>query len=246
MREENMEVVLQHVSMIPGVMGCFMCNGTGHPLARSFPATCDAEVLKRVSAILPEIAETLHGQTDGAKLVDLNYDFGRVIVKQLPEGFLALVCTQTINLQILSIQLNIAQNKISNLMLNRQPQPVPPPLLSDTLRKEGNGVLLAIDSMTVSAKIKWNQMEESVAISSKLSLELQRLLNIGPFKKIKLTNKIAGSSKAFGFITFERDNSQLFDDKVVLTLAAAEAMKAKPGDEITAEPVSGGGFFSWK
>ena len=82
-----MEVVLQHVSMMPGVMGCFMCNSAGRPLARSFPATCDAAVLKRTSAILPEIAETLHGQTDGAKLVDLNYDVGRIIVKQLPEGF---------------------------------------------------------------------------------------------------------------------------------------------------------------
>jgi len=241
-----MEVVLQHVSMMPGVMGCFMCNSAGRPLARSFPATCDAAVLKRTSAILPEIAETLHGQTDGAKLVDLNYDVGRIIVKQLPEGFLALVCTQTINLQILSISLNIAQNKISTLIRSRQLQPVPAPLSNDMLRKGSNGVILTIDSMNVSAKIKWNQMEENVAISGKLALELQRVLNIGPFKKIKLTNKGAGSSKSFGFITFERDNSQLFDDKIVLTLAAAEALKAKPGDEITAEPISGGGFFSWK
>lgn len=239
-----MEVILQHVSMIPGVLGCFICNGTGRPLARSFPTTCDAAVVKRISAILPEIAESLHGQTDGAKLVDLNYDVGRIIVKQLPEGFLALLCSQTINLQILSISLNIAQNKISSLMHNRQLQPVPTPLTND-LRKESNGVILTIDSMNVSAKIKWNQMEENVAISSKLALELQRILNVGPFKKIKLANMSAGSSKSFGFITFERDNNQLFDDKIVLTLAATEALKAKPGDEITAEPITGG-LFSWK
>lgn len=240
-----MEVVLQNVSMIPGVLGCFMCNEAGRPLVKSVPATFDPALLKRIAAILPEIADALHRQADTAKLVDLRYDAGRILAKQLPEGFLALLCTDAINLQILSIHLNIAQNKIRELQRSRQFKPDLAPTAGPLLRKDGNGVILTVDSMNVSTKIKWNQMEENVAISTKLASELQLICNVGPFKKIKLTKKGAGYSKSFSLITFERDSNQMFDDKIVLTLAATKALKAKPGDEIAAEPVTGG-FFSWK
>jgi predicted regulator of Ras-like GTPase activity (Roadblock/LC7/MglB family) len=245
-----MEVVLQQISMTPGVLGCFICNGEGRPLARSFPATFDPEILKRAAALLPEIAGALHGQTDNTTLVDLRYDVGRILIKKLPEGFLALLCSQSINVQFLSISLNVAQNKISSLGRIRQPQPdlepvtIQQPVTVQQLHKVGNIVILAIDSMNVSAKIKWNQMEENVAISTNLAQELQLMFNIGPFKKIKLVNKSSGSSKTLALITFERDGNQIFDDKLVLTLAAAEALKAKPGDEIAAEPIQGG-FFRW-
>jgi hypothetical protein len=112
------------------------------------------------------------------------------------------------------------------------------------LRKEGKGVILTVDSMKISAGLKWNQMEENIAISTTLAREIQIVLKTGTFKKIKLSNKSAGCSKTFTVITFERDNNQQPDDKIVLTLAAAEALKAKPGDEVTAEP-STGGLFGW-
>lgn len=255
-----MEVVLKHISMIPGVTGCFMCNKDGIPLAKAFPPTFDPAVLKRSAEILlPKIADGLQKQTDGSKLVDLRLDVGRIIVKQISNGFLALLCTDTVDLQVLTISLNIARNRINNLMLSRQSQPpiqdseprafiraeqpTLTPMSDHRLRKDGKGVILTIDSMNVSSKIRWNQMEEVIAISKKLTLEIQSMFNVGPFKKMKLANKSAGCSKTFSVITFERDNDQLFDDKIVLTLASTESMKTKPGDEITAEPVTGGGFF---
>jgi predicted regulator of Ras-like GTPase activity (Roadblock/LC7/MglB family) len=256
-----MEVVLQQISMIPGVMGCFICNGHGHPLARSFPSTFDSAILKRTTPILIKIAEDLQMQTSSANLFDQNYDVGRIIVKQIQEGFLAILCTNSVNMQILTISLNVAQNKIKNLMLTGQFLPAPhisesptisqseplalAPKKDDRLRIDSDGVILTIDSMKVSTSIKWDQMEENIAVSKKLALEIQSLFNTGPSKKFKLANRVAGCSKTFSVRTFERDNDKLFDDKIVLTLAAAEALKAKPGDEITVEPVSGGGFFRW-
>ena len=239
-----MEVILQQINMVPGVIGCFMCSANGQPLARSLPAAFDSAFLKRSAVILAEIADGLQKQTDGHRLVDVDYDIGRFIVKQIPEGFLAIVCKETTNAQLLAIYLNVAQNKISNLKRDRQSGPALAPNPDLQLRKDNKGVILTVDSMNVSAKIKWNQMEESIAISNELALEIQRMFNIAPFKKVKLVNRAAGCSKTISLITFKRDNEQLSDDKIVLTLAAAEALKAKPGDEITAEPVSGGGFFS--
>ena len=239
-----METILQQISMVPGVIGCFICNKSGQPLARSFPAAFDTAILKRSAVILEEIADVLQKQSGDARLVDLSYDAGRFIVKQLPDGFLATVCTATIKVPLLAIYLNVAQNKITDLNHNRQAQPARKPVSDRQLRKNNNGVILTIDSMNVSAKIKWNQMEENTAISNKLALDIQHTFNIGPFKKIKLTNK-SGGSKSFSFITFKRDEDQSFDDRIALTLAATEAMKAKPGDEVTAEPITGGGYFSW-
>jgi len=254
-----MESVLKHINMVPGVIGSFMCNHDGQPLARSFPPTTDPSYLERASAILGEIAEGLQGQAFGPQLIDRNFDVGRVIVKQIPEGFLVIFCTNSINVQLLAISLNVAQNSITKLMQRRQSQPShqdPEPQtlpyekpaqvqLSDRqLRKDGKGVILTIDSMKMSTNLKWNQMEENIAISSKLALEIKNTLQSGQFKKIKLSNKVTGKSKSFSVITFERDDSQLFDDKIVLTLAAAEILQTKPGDEIIAEPVTGG-FFGW-
>ena len=256
-----MELVLQHIGMVPGVIGCFMCNEDGQPMARSIPATFDQPTLKRTTEILTEIAAGIQKQPAGAKLVDLSYDIGRIIVKQIPEGFLAVLCTPSINVQLLAISLNVAQNRIHNLIHNTQPQPaiqspvpqtlapsvqqIVTPVAESRLRTDGKGVVLSVDSMNVSAKIKWDQMEENSAISSKLALDIQRMLSTGPFKKIKLFNKAAECSKTFSVITFERSSDQLSDDRIVLTLAAAEALQAKPGDEITLEPITGGGFFSW-
>lgn len=238
-----MEAILQQIAMVPGVVGCFICNANGQPLAQSLSAVFNAALLKRSAEILAEIADDLQKQPDGQKLLDVSYDIGRFIIKQIPDGFLAIACKETTNAQLLAIYLNVAQNKISTLK-HIKPGLSLTPTADIQLRKEDKGVILTVDSMNVSAKIKWNQMEESIAISTELALEIQRVFNIAPFKKARLVNKGAGCSRTFSLITFKRDNGQLPDDRVVLTLAAAEALKAKPGDEITVEPVSGGGFFS--
>lgn len=255
-----MEAILKHISMVPGVIGSCMCDHDGHMRARSFPAELDPSLLQKTSDILTDIAAGLHEQNIGTQLVEHHSDVGRIIVKQIPEGFLAIFCTDTINVQLLAIALNVAQSSITKLTQKNQArltavEPPPPAIAPEQpvpvvqapirqLRKDDKGVILTIDSMKISAGLKWNQMEENIAISTALAREIQKVLKTGTFKKIKLSNKTAGCSKSFTVTTFERDNSQLPDDKIVLTLAAAEALKAKPGDEITAEP-STGGLFGW-
>lgn len=255
-----MEAILNHISMVPGVIVSCLCGHDGHVRARSFSVEFDPSFLQTNAAILTDIAAGLCGQNFGTQLVEHHTDVGRIIVKQIPEGFLAIFCSEKINVQLLAISLNVTQSSITKLLQKQQTQmtaPGPPPLTVTLeqpvpgqqaslrqLRRDGKGVILTIDSMKISAGLKWNQMEENIAISTALASEIQNLLKTGTFKKIKLSNKSAGCSRSFSVATFERDTGQLPDDRIVLTLAAAEALKAKPGDEITAEP-STGGLFGW-
>jgi len=45
-------------------------------------------------------------------------------------------------------------------------------------------------------------------------------------------------------IQHDRDHS--YDGKVLVTLALAELLKVKEGDQIRAEVVVGGGYFGWE
>ena len=123
-----------------------------------------------------------------------------------------------------------------------QPIASVPPMQTLELRKEGKGVELVVDSLKASSKIQWDQMKENVAVSQVLAQELCKLFGTDSLKKIKLIDKTTERSKVFHLIIYDREDGQTSDNKIALTLAASEALRAKPGDVIIAE-AAGGGLF---
>jgi len=253
-----MDKVLQQVNLVPGVVGCLVCNSKGEILANAFPPIFDTDILLNASSLSVDFVSGLSDYTNDVNMIDLHCSEGRIILKNMPKGFLLLLCAGAFNMQMLNIALNVAAGKLKAVFTADPPAPLPasrpaatqaaPPKVSDgTLQRDGKGFILTVDSLAASAKIPWDQMQEGVAFSKKLSEQICGLLGIDAIKKVKLTNKTTGTSKTFNNVRIiEGDNGQMFDDSITITLAAAEAVKVKPGDELVAEINVGGGLFGLK
>jgi predicted regulator of Ras-like GTPase activity (Roadblock/LC7/MglB family) len=248
-----METVLKQINSVPGIIGSMVCKDGGELLANAFPPLFEEETLRGAASILEEREAGFGGVAGEVGLLTFGYSDGRIVIKTLQDGYLFLLCTKSINLQLLNISLEVAARKLDKLLAGLEAvtgmagggakhhaaQGAP-----GKLRRKGTGVILTVDGMNTSANIPWNQMKEHVAIGSGLAVQLYSMFRTDSLRKLKLFHRESGRIKVFAARTFERDQALPLDDRIVLTLAAAEALMIKPGDEFIVEPAAGGGFFS--
>lgn len=131
-----MKTMLQSLNAVPGVIGGFISNNNGGVLAHSFSSNYDLATLQEISSELGDHHIGLHEATGGITLLDLRYERFRVIVKSFPDHFLLVLCNQNINLQLLSLSMNVAIRKIEKILsytpnilpLVVEPDPSPQPL----------------------------------------------------------------------------------------------------------------------
>jgi len=248
-----MEVVLEQINKIQGVYGSLLCNVDGKLLCRALSTAHDNKTLQEATDLIADSLIGINEATGGVSLLDLRFSNNRIIVKPLLGGYLVLICEQKLNLQLFNMSLSVAQKKIEKAIQESRdspasvrptaPSPVAPQSsITQELRRDGKGVILTVDSMTASSKIQWDQMKEEAAISELLAQHLTKMSIPAPIKKLKLTNKATNKSKIFSIRLSKSEPGQLLGDKIVLTLAASEALEARPGDAIVVEPVAGGVF----
>jgi predicted regulator of Ras-like GTPase activity (Roadblock/LC7/MglB family) len=249
-----MDKVLQQINLVHGVIGCLVCNNEGEVLANAFPPIFDTHVLQNAASLSIDSVAGVSEFSGGVDLIDLHCSDGRILIKNMPKGCLLLLCVGTLNMQMLNISLNVAVNKLNASLASDSLTPLSPACANadqlasskstnGSLQRDGKGFILTVDSLAATAKLPWDQMQEGVAISKKLSEQICGTLEIDAIKKMKLTNKTTKTSKSFNNIrVFERDNAQTFDDRITITLATVESLKAKPGDELFVE-INVGGLF---
>ncbi len=248
-----MEVVLEQINKIQGVYGSLLCDVDGKLLCRALPTAYDNKKFQDAADLIADSLVGINEATGGVSLLDLRFSNNRIIVKPLQGGFLLLICEQKLNLQLFNMSLSVAQKKLEKSILSARDSPVPvqptaplpvAPQVSTTqeLRRDGKGVILIVDSMTASSKIQWDQMKEEAAISELLAQYLTKLSIPAPIKKLKITNKVTNKSKIFSIRLSRSEPGQLLDDKIALTLAASEALEARPGDLLTVESATSGMF----
>jgi predicted regulator of Ras-like GTPase activity (Roadblock/LC7/MglB family) len=254
-----METILKQINSVPGIIGSMVCKEGGSLLANSFPPLFEEDALLGAISILEEREAGFGGVAGDAELLVFGYLDGRIVIKTLQGGYLFLLCTKAINLQLLKISMEVAAKKLDKLLAGQgiptdgsaggshpnaeQAPAMPATGVTGKLRRKGAGVILTVDSMKTSADIQWNQMKENVAIGSGLASQLYSMFRTDSIRKFKLTHRESGRVKVMSVRTFERGQELPLDDRIVLTLAAAEALMVKPGDEIIAELAAGGGFF---
>ena len=249
-----MDKVLQQVNLVQGVIGSLVGNNEGELLVNAFPPLFDTNILQNAAGLAVDSMAGVSEFAGGVDMIDLQCSEGRIIIKNMPKGFLLLLCAGTFNMQILSITLNMAAGKLNAALATGSHIPLPPasanagqqvPAKSGdgSLQRDGKGFILTVESLGASAKLPWDQMQEGVAISKNLSKQICGLLEVDVIKKMKLTNKTTKISKTFNNVRiFERDTAQSFDDNITITLATAESLKTKPGDELVVE-INVGGLF---
>jgi predicted regulator of Ras-like GTPase activity (Roadblock/LC7/MglB family) len=119
-----MHSVLQSLHTVPGIIGGLLSDDDGGVLAHSFPPIFDLSSLQTISSGLNYNIMGLQDATGGVKLLDLRFEHGRIIVKPIPNHFLLMLCEPNLNLQLLSISMNVAIKKIEKL-ITQSPKPLP-------------------------------------------------------------------------------------------------------------------------
>jgi predicted regulator of Ras-like GTPase activity (Roadblock/LC7/MglB family) len=119
-----MHTVLQSLHTVPGIIGGVLSDDDGGVLAHSFPPIFDLSSLQTISSGLNYNIMGLQDSTGGVKLLDLRFEHGRIIVKPLHNHFLLMLCETNLNLQLLSISMNVAIKKIEKL-ISQTPKPLP-------------------------------------------------------------------------------------------------------------------------
>jgi predicted regulator of Ras-like GTPase activity (Roadblock/LC7/MglB family) len=120
-----MQTMLHSLHGVTGVIGGLISDENGEILAHSFPPVFDISTLQTITSILNDNLVGLRYATGNVKFLDFRFELGRVIVKPLPQYNLLLLCESNLNLQLLTISVNVATKKIEKLTALKPPKPVP-------------------------------------------------------------------------------------------------------------------------
>lgn len=264
-----MQSVMLGLTTVPGVMGGMLSDERGSILAHSFPPFFDHGILKGAADLLLDNTVGLQEATGGVKLFDMRFELGRVIIKTLPRMFLVILCQPSVNVQLLLISINVAIKKLEKLSADSQlvqaaPQAMPlvhmPQQFAASSRQtaathtysdyravtDAKGVLLTCEIIRKTAGTFWESMTDQASINRNTAIEVSNFFSAGPFKKLTITNRASGISKHVPVTVIQHDRDHVYDGKVLLTLALAELLNVKEGDQIRAGLQIGGGFLGWE
>ena len=115
-----MESILEDINVVVGVTGCFVCNKEGQVLASALPNPFDETTLANVGRTMTQTMsglETARRRKVGD--IDLVYDQGRLIAKNLGEGCLCILCARNTNVSLLNLTANVAAKRLATMMGER-------------------------------------------------------------------------------------------------------------------------------
>jgi len=223
-----MKDILQHINSVDGVIGSALFSHKGDVLVHALPALIDAASLKQAASLTLECSHGLQiSQT--LDLLDLRYSDGRILVKAFPEAMLFLLCANSINLQILSITLNLAVKRLEAKLLSEAPVATPQPAVTDSGPVDGLLRMSISHLANKQASASFDSLG-MVAVSQPTSQYISDFYKT-PFKKLTLTNAAAGTSGTFP-VMIMKDMDQQYDGTVVVGPGIEKKLKVSEGDKV--------------
>ena len=221
-----MKNVLQSIKSVDGVIGSAVFSLRGEVFSHDFPSLFDAASLKKAVSLT---LDCFHGLqiSQTLDLLDLRYSDGRILVKAFPGAMLFLLCTNNINLQVLSITLNLAVKKLE-AKLPRETTPAAQP---SSIESSGSaGGLLRMNISNLANKQASDSFDSlgMIAVSLNTSKYISDFYNV-PFKKLTLTNSSAGTSGTFPVMVMKEMDLQ-FDGTVIIGPGTGRKLKVNAGD----------------
>lgn len=254
-----MESVLSGVLTSQGVMGGLVMDDAGHVLVQSLPPMFDQAQVAAAASLLAEQQIGLEEVTGGVRMAELRFELGKLIVRPAAERSIVLICEHGTNLQVLSIALNVASKKIEKLPAvtagvtsSSAPRDLTPPTPSGTgwtfmpLPLENGKQLLRVVILEKTAGMFWESMEEHISVNRSTCRSIWRHYNSNPSKKLILGNPKTKVTSNVPLQIIENDKESAYDGVVLMTLAAAEHLGVKEGDQVTVEVPKGTGLFGWE
>lgn len=223
-----MKDILQQINSVDGVIGSALFSHKGDVLVHAFPALIDSASLKMAASLTLECSHGLQ-ISQSLDLLDLRYSDGRILVKAFPGAMLFLLCTNSINLQVLSITLNLAIKKLEAKLLSEAPVAVPQSAVENSGPDDG---LLRMNINHLANKQASASFDSlgMVAVSQPTSQYISNFYKT-PFKKLTLTNAAAGTSGTFPVMVM-KDMDQQYDSAVIVGPGIEKKLKVSAGDKV--------------
>jgi len=223
-----MKDILQHINSVDGVIGSALFSQKGEVLAHACSVLIDETSLKKAALLALECTHGLQiSQT--LDFIDLRYTDGHVIVKALPGALLFLLCANNINLQVLSITLNLAVKKLEAVLPDEAHATNQPSAVEAS--GPGKGLLRMNISRLANKEISASfDALGMVALSQPTAQFISNYYNT-PFKKLILANPAAGTSGTFPVMIL-KEMDQQYDGSVVIGTGIERKLKVSGGDKV--------------
>lgn len=236
-----MQKVLEQLNTVPEVVGSMVCTETGALKAQIFPAIFDATFLQKAANAISGGALWAGPLTGNTGLIDLRYSDGRIIGRTLRGGVLFVLCTKAVNLQLLNISLNVAKNRLEDLLpaIVEPPAPAAPVAqvapTAVTAAAHASDKILVVDELDATSEAGRGFQELGMAaVSANTAQKLCGLFQVASIKKLKLTKSANGNAGSFGIMIFNDDSSR-YDGKIVLSRQIEKKLQAVKGDSLLVE-----------
>jgi hypothetical protein len=222
-----MKDILKHINSVDGVIGSALFSIKGDVLVNAFPLI-DSELLRKAASLILECSHGLQ-MSQTLDLLDLRYPDGRILVKTFPGAMLFMLCTNSINLQVLTITLNLAVKKLEDRIPGEAPET--PQVNTDAVSKADDGLLRMNISHLANkqASASFDSLG-MVAVSQPTSQYISNYYK-SPFKKLILTNAASGTSGTFPVMVM-KDMDQQYDGAVVVGPGIEKKLKVSAGDKV--------------
>jgi len=222
-----MQDILRYINSVEGVIGSAVFNDHGSVIDHAFPPIIDSNALKSAAGL---VLECVHGLqiVQSFDLLDLRYNEGRIIIKSFPGAMLCLLCAKNVNLQVLTITLNLAVKKLEALL----PKTDAAPAAAVPADESGDsGVLkLRISHLANRDASKSFDSLGMIAVSQPTSAYISDFYKT-PFKKLTLTNTAAGTSGTFAVMIMKDIDTQ-FDGTIIVGPGIEKKLQVGEGDKI--------------
>jgi len=226
-----MQDILRHINGVEGVIGSAVFSNKGVVLAHAFPSLVDTPTLEKAAVLTLECIRGLQIEQT-LDIIDLRYAEGRILVRPFPGAILCLLCAKNVNLQVLSITLNLAVKKLESL-LSKPEKPAEP--------GQRNGIPAPRGDAAGILRLRVSHLANREASSSFDSLGMIAVSQptakyIGefykaPFKKLKLANEAAGTSGTFPVMVMN-DMDRRYDGTIIVGPGIEKKLKVSEGNKV--------------
>jgi predicted regulator of Ras-like GTPase activity (Roadblock/LC7/MglB family) len=222
-----MQDILRYINSVEGVIGSAVFNEQGAVVDHAFPPIIESGSLKTIAGLVLECAHGLQiAQT--LDILDLRYTEGRIIIKTFPGAMLCLLCAKNINLQVLTITLNLAVKKLEALLPTVE-KPAEPALAVEEA-SDSSVLRLRISHLANQDASKSFDSLGMIAVSQPTSAYISDFYKT-PFKKLTLTNTAIGTSGTFPAMVM-KDIDQQFDGTIIVGPGIEKKLQVAEGDKI--------------
>jgi predicted regulator of Ras-like GTPase activity (Roadblock/LC7/MglB family) len=222
-----MQDILRYINSVEGVIGSAVFNDHGAVVDQAFPPIIDSNALKSAAGLVLECAHGLQ-IAQSLDILDLRYAEGRIIIKAFPGALLCLLCAKNVNLQVLTITLNLAVKKLEALL----PTAAPSPAAAAPAEEAGGGSILRLRISHLANKDASSSFDSlgMIAVSQPTSAYITEFYKV-PFKKLTLNNTAAGTNGTFP-VMIMKDLDPQFDGTIIVGPGIEKKLKVNEGDKI--------------